>query len=112
MDKLNILWTSDNENTAINMIHMYTTTAKKNGFFEDITVIIWGGSNELIKKSPKVREAIVDMINKGINVKACLSCAKNMGTEKIIESLGVKLEYMGEPLTKIIKDNNEYLITI
>lgn len=112
MDKLNILWTSDNENTALNMIHMYSTKAKEKGFFGDVTVIIWGGANDLIKKSPKVREGIIDMLSKGVDVKACLACAKNTGTVEIIGDLGVELDYMGAPLTEIIKDSNQYLITI
>ncbi len=112
MDKLNILWTSDNENTAINMIHMYTTKAKNAGMFKEILVIIWGGANDLIKRSEKVRVAITDMLNQGIDVKACLSCATNIGTVDLLISLGVTLEYMGEPLTEIINDPNQYLLSI
>jgi len=112
MDKLNVLWTSDNADTAINMVAMYATNAKIKGFFNDVTVIIWGGANTLIRDNKEVQDAIKDMLKNGVEVKACLACAKNIGTVEILESLGVELDYMGAPLTKIVKDPNQYLLSV
>lgn len=110
-EKLNIIWTTDNAETAINMIAMYATFAKKNKQFDEVCVIIWGGSNILIKKDSSIQNAIKEMISAGIIVRGCRSCAENMGTTELLESLGVDVDYMGRPLTAILKEK-EYLLTI
>lgn len=110
-EKLNIVWTTDNAETAINMISMYAIFAKQNKQFDEVCVIIWGGSNILIKQNSNIQDLIKEMISLGIIVRGCKSCAENMETTELLESLGVDVDYMGIPLTSILKDK-EYLLTI
>jgi len=112
MSTLNILWTSDNAETAVNMIAMYSMNAIRKGWFTEATVIVWGGSNTLIKENEKIQKTIVEMIDSGVVVKACKSCADKMGTTGLLESLGVEVYYVGEPLSNILKDEGQYLLSV
>ena len=47
MEKLNILWTTDNKETFFHMLSMYAINAKKRGLWKEINVIIWGASSKL-----------------------------------------------------------------
>ncbi len=110
-EKLNILWTTDNVNTALNMIAMYATASKKNGWFSEVNIIIWGGSNALIKENTDVQNAIKTMIEAGVTIQACRVCSERIGTVELLEALNVEVDYMGEPLTEILK-TEEKLLTL
>jgi hypothetical protein len=112
MESLTILWTSDNPQTAVDMIEMYGKNAKIKGWFDDVQVIIWGGSNQLIKDNEDAKNAVVRMIEAHITVRACRACSDKLDTTELLESLGVVTEYIGKPFTEIIKDPDQYLITV
>jgi len=44
-----ILWTSDNKETAMNMICLYAHNAKLLGWIENVTILIWGASQKTNK---------------------------------------------------------------
>ncbi|QZE13181.1 hypothetical protein K4L44_11340 [Halosquirtibacter laminarini] len=98
-EELTILWTTDNANTAINFISMYSGFANSRKFFSKVNIIIWGRANELIKDNDEIHKTIKGMLKSGIKVKACRACSDKMGTTKILEELGVEVDYLGNELT-------------
>ncbi len=111
MDKLNILWTTDNKETFFNMVSMYTINAKKREWWQEVNVIIWGASSKLAGTDTEVQAKIVEMMAQGVTVEACLACAENFGVSESLSKLGVNLRYMGQPLTDYLKAD-EKLLTI
>lgn len=111
MKKLNILWTTTNRDTITNMIKMYATNAIKKGWWDEINIIIWGGSTQLVGTNKEVQKEVQEMMVQGINVEACLSCAMQYGVDETLTDLGLPLKYMGEPLTEILK-TGERLLTL
>lgn len=109
MEKLNILWTTTNRDTITNMILMYSTNAKQKGLWDEINVIIWGASAKLLGENTAVQAEVCEMIEKGVHVEACLSCADQFGVSETIKSLGVETKYMGEPLTAYLKKGEKIL---
>lgn len=110
-DKLHILWTTENKNTAKNMIAMYANYSKKNTLWKEINIIIWGGSAKLIKDDKEMQDLVKKMIANGINVEACKACADQFKSTQVLKTLGVDVKYMGIPLTKYLK-NNEKILTL
>lgn len=111
MDKLNILWTTDNKDTIDNLLAMYTINSKANNWWHDVNVIIWGASAKLIGTDKKYQELVQEMIVSGVNVEACKVCSDNLNASKKLLELGVDVKYMGEKLTKYLK-SGEKLLTI
>ena len=109
MEKLNILWTTDNKDTIDNMLAMYAINSKANDWWTNMNVIIWGASAKLISCDNKYQVLVKEMIDSGVNVEACKVCSDNLGaTQKLLE-LGVDVKSMGEQLTKYIKDGERVL---
>lgn len=102
-DKLVILWTSDNAITAENMVLMYALNGKMRNWWDHITVVIWGGSAQLVRDNASVQEGVKKLLETGIEVEACRACADNVGAVEVLEALGVTVRYMGEPLTEYLK---------
>ena len=104
-ETLVVLWTSGDIEVAKNMVYMYTLNAKKHGWWENIVFIIWGPSAKLLSENKLLQEQMKEFIEAGIKVEACKACADEYGVSDHLFSLGVDVKYMGEPLTKYIKDD-------
>lgn len=109
MSKLNILWTTTNKDTVFKMISMYSINAIKQNWWDEVEVIIWGGSAKLVGEDPQIQAEVIEMQHAGVKVKACQACADSFGVSDVIRKLGVEVDYMGEPLTKILKDDEKLL---
>jgi len=109
--KLNILWTSGDPITAEKMVLMYALNSKLQGWWQEVTVVIWGASARLIAEKKTIQEKIIDLLDAGIKVEACRSCSDQIDVTTTLERLGVDVKYWGEDLTNILKQNGK-LITI
>lgn len=109
MNNINILWTSDNKLTALTLIGMYTVNSLKNNWWDNVTVIIWGGVNELIAKDKEVQEVVKTMIDKHVKVYACEVCSDKANTTQLLKDLGVEVKYMGNPMTKLLQSEDKFI---
>ncbi len=109
MEKLNILWTTTNKDTVKNMLAMYAMGSKKKEWWDEVNIIIWGGSADLLGKDPEIQEVVREMINQGIKVQACQACAEKHEAVKTMENLGIEVKHMGEDLTAYIKKGEKML---
>lgn len=110
-DKLTILWTNGDPITAELMVFMYAKASLRNDWWSQVHLIIWGAPTKLIAENPDMQKKLKEVQEAGVHVEFCLACARELGVDKQIEALGYPLNYMGQPLTEIIKEKGE-LITI
>jgi hypothetical protein len=103
MEKLNILWTTDNKDTVFNMLSMYATNSLKNNWWDEVNVIIWGASAKLVGTDTQVQTEVMEMISRGVKIEACKACSDDFGVSGKLIQLGVNVRYMGEPLTDYLK---------
>ena len=108
---LYLLWTNDNKMTAEKMVFMYTVNSLTQGWWEEVTLIIWGATAKLAAEDKQIQKMILNAIEKGVHVTACKACTDQLEVTPIIEALGVEVIYWGVPLTDLLK-NNETLLTI
>jgi len=106
-----VLWTNDNPMTAEKMVFMYTGNSLVHGWWEKVTLIIWGATAKLAAENESIQEMIKDAVAKGVHVSACKACTDQLGVTKTIEALGVEVKYWGTPLTEILKAE-ETLLTV
>jgi hypothetical protein len=102
-DKLAVVWTSGDRDVALKMVFMYVFNAKKNGWWKDITLVIWGPSTKLLSYDTELQDYIGRMKEVGVVLRACKACADSYGVSESLEKLGITVEYMGTPLTEMLK---------
>ena len=107
-DKLVVLWTSGDREVALKMAFMYTYNSKKFGWWDDITLVVWGPSAKLLAGDKELQEYIKKMLAAGIVVKACKGCSDMYGVSEKLAELGIIVKYMGE-LTDYLKQNRKIL---
>jgi len=109
-EKLVVLWTSGDPEVAKKMVFMYTYNAQKNGWWKDITLIIWGPSAKLLTEDKELQETIKNMGEIGIHLLACKGCADQYDVSEDLENLGIEVKYIGVELTDFIK-GDYHLVT-
>jgi hypothetical protein len=102
-DRLLIVWTSGDRDVALRMVLMYAGNAKKHGWWEDVTLLVWGPSQKLLTEDEVLQGEIVAGIDLGIRVIACKACADSYPVTDQLESLGVEVFYTGRFLTDWIR---------
>lgn len=112
IDKLAILWTTNNEETALNMILMYTLKSNANKWWKECRLITWGPSNKLLCESKEVQKLVQDVMKEGVKVMACQRCAERYGLVDQIKDMGVEVKLMGEPLTSYLQDESWRVLSV
>jgi len=100
---LAVLWTSGDPEVAHNVCLMYTHAARKQKWFDQIVLIVWGPSARLLSADKKLQAKIKAMLDDGVTVQACIVCADSYGVTERLRELGVEVKGMGRPLTDMIK---------
>ena len=101
--RLAVLWTSGDPEVATKVAFMYTLNAKSQGWFDEVTLIVWGPSSKLLSENAELQEAVVGMAEAGVEVVACRACADSYGVSGALEGMGIDVKYMGQPLTEMLK---------
>lgn len=102
-EHLYILWTTDNPVTVEKMIFMYSYNALKNGWWKEVTLIVWGASAAYIEANQDVQKRLQAMMSAGMEVTACKACADQLGVTDTLENIGIDIKYWGVPLTQLLK---------
>jgi hypothetical protein len=104
-DELLVVWTSGDPDVALRMVFMYTANAKKHGWWEGVTLLVWGPSQKLLTESDVLQEKLAEMLDAGVRVVACKARADSYPVTEQLEALGVEVFYTGEFLTDWIKSD-------
>jgi len=102
-NKLAVLWTSGDSNVAEKMVFMYTYNAKKQGWFDEVVLIIWGPSAKLLSENKMLQDYVKKMQKVGVKVEACVACARMYGVDRQLIEMGIDVKGMGVPLTNYLK---------
>jgi len=108
-EKLFILWTSKEIETFDEMVFMYALNSKKQGWWKEVTLIIWGASAQLAGTDKAVQLKIKELSENGVHVTACKACAEDLGVAYALENIGVEVKYWGNSLTQVLKSGSKLL---
>ena len=114
MDKkthLYILWTNGDPITAEKMVFMYAINSLIRGWWQKVTLIIWGSPAQLVSEDINIQKKIKEALDAGVHITACKACADQLGVTEALEKLKIEVIYWGAPLTEILA-SEERLLTI
>jgi hypothetical protein len=107
--RLHILWTTGDTVSSEKMVLMYALNARKRGWWDEITVIIWGASALLVAEHAQIRGGVRDLLEAGVHVSACKACADQLEVTATLEAAGVEMKYWGEGLTELLEQDAKLL---
>ncbi|TVQ30093.1 MAG: DsrE family protein [Phycisphaeraceae bacterium] len=107
--KLAVLWTSGDPEVAHRVGLMYTHAAQRQQWFDTTRLIIWGPSQKLVIADKDVQAKVLQMMEDGVTVQACVVCATMYGLVDDLRALGIEVKPMGLPLTDLIQSGWDVL---
>jgi hypothetical protein len=107
--QLLIVWTSGDPEVALKMVFMYAYNAQKNGWWDHVTLLIWGPSEKLSSENAEIQEYLAKMQEVGIELIACRACADMYGVCPSLEDMNIDVKYTGTYLTDYIKSGKKLI---
>jgi len=90
---------------------MYAGNAKKRGWFNEVEVIFFGPSEDEIAKNKNLIKDIMQISSDtGLTIGACKAVADNMKLTPTLESVGLNVFYVGEYISKKIKNGVKTMV--
>ena len=108
-DHLLIVWTSGDPDVAHKMVFMYAFNAQKNGWWDQVTLLVWGPSAKLSSEDEDIQASLKKMKDQGVELLACKGCADQYGVSSKLEELGIEVKYTGTYLTDFIKSGKKVI---
>ena len=108
-NQLLIVWTSSDPEVAHKMVFMYAYNAQKNGWWDQVTLLVWGPSAKLSSEDTKIQESLQQMKEQGVELLACKGCADQYGVSAKLEEIGITVKYTGTYLTETIKSGKKVI---
>ena len=109
--RLYVLWTNGDPITAEKMVFMYTINSLIHGWWEEVTLIIWGAPAKLVSEDITIQKKVKEALDAGVHITACKACADQLGVTEALKELQIEVKYWGVPLTEILT-SGEKLLTI
>ncbi len=103
--QLAVLWTSGDPEVAHRVALMYTHGAARQGWFDQVRLIVWGPSARLLAADKDVQAYVARLKEAGVHVQACVVCADSYGVTEKLRELDLEVKAMGRPLTDYMQDD-------
>lgn len=108
---LHIIWTNGDPVTSEHMVLMYARNAMLNGWWDRVTVVLWGSPQQLALENEAVRLKMQIAARAGVEFSACISCAVNLGTEEGLKEQGIEVIRWGQKLT-LLMQHGKHVLTV
>jgi len=108
---LYVLWTNADPITSDKMVFMYTINSLAHGWWEKVTLVVWGATAQLITDDEYFQDRIKDAQDAGVYVTACKGCSDQLGVSEKLEAMGIDVQYMGVALTNLLR-SGQALLTV
>jgi hypothetical protein len=108
-NKLTILWANADPITTEFMVFMYAHNSLVHNWWDEVEIIVWGATAKLVAEDKSIQKKLLELQGEGIKIRFCLACAIKLDIVNEIRSLGFDLEYMGIPLTEVLKKDGKLL---
>ena len=104
-----VVWTSGDPEVAHKMVFMYAFNGQKNGWWDQVTLLVWGPSAMLSIEDRDIQASLKRMQDQGVELLACKACADQYGVSSNLADLGIEVRYTGTYLTEFIKSGKKVI---
>ena len=104
-----VYWTSRDADVAKELVFPYVLNSKLRGWWEDVTLVVWGPSQKTLCESKELQEYLETIREAGVKLEACKACSDNYGISDQLTELGIEVKYMGLLTTQYIKSGRKVL---
>lgn len=108
-DKLTILWTSGEKDVAMKVAFRYADEVVQKNLWREVELLVWGASVLLAGSDADIKSKLLNLMEVGIQVKACIVCADEYEVTQELEDMGIELIMVSEHMNDIIANQKPLL---
>jgi len=105
MNKLLIVWSTEEVEVAKKMVLLYGSVILPRGYWDEAHLMIWGPSARALAHNIELQEMLKTVQESGVATSACVVCSDDYGVSDKLEALGVKTVHTGEFLTGALQSD-------
>ena len=104
-----IVWSSHDREIALKTALAYTLNSKLNGWMQNVTLIVWGPSVELLATDKEIQNVLSSINQAGITILVDKKCVEEYKLTKEIKALNFEIKSMGKPFSDFIREKRTIL---
>lgn len=109
MDRIVVLWTTEEKEVAMKVVMPFLFYGRANGWWKDMHLIIWGPSVRLAAQDADVAEQLQDVLDSGVSTRVCKLCTDKYGVAEFYAQLGIEPGYVGSSLSDLIRQGEKVI---
>ncbi|PLX96658.1 MAG: hypothetical protein C0622_14410 [Desulfuromonas sp.] len=99
-----LIWLASGDMEKLKPGILYGTNARKHGWVDDVQFVVFGESERLMLKHPETFALLQDN-----NTAYCKFVADDMGITGDLEEKGARVVYVGDYISKFVKDGYQVI---
>lgn len=104
-----IVWSSHDREIALKTALAYALNSKLNGWMQNVTVIVWGPSVQLLASDKEIQNVLSSSNQAGVTILVDKKCVEEYKLSKEIEALKFEIKNIGKPLSEFIREKRTIL---
>jgi hypothetical protein len=104
-----IIWTNADKEIALKTSLAYALNSKLNGWMQNVTVLAWGPSVQLLAKDKDIQTAFTYMKQAGITILVDKKCVEEYNVVKEIDAMKLETKSLIKPLSIYIRQKRTIL---
>ena len=100
-----LIWLASGDKDKLMPGILYGTNAKKNGWVDDVKFVIFGESEKLFAED----DELFNMVSNEVEPVFCKFVSDEMKVSEKLEGKGAKVIYVGDYISKLIKEGYQVL---
>ena len=105
MNKLLIIWSTEEVEVAKKMVLLYGSVILPRGYWDQAHLMIWGPSARLLAKDSELQTMLKVVQETGVKTSVCIVCSDDYGVTEKLKGLGVEAIHTGEFLTEALQSD-------
>ena len=105
VNKLLLVWSTEEVEVAKKMILLYSSVILERGYWDEAHLMIWGPSARILAKDETLQSMLKTVQASGVETSACVVCSDDYGVSEKLRELGVKTIHTGELLTEALQSD-------
>jgi hypothetical protein len=104
-----IIWSSADKEMALKTALSYALNSRLNGWINNVTLLVWGPSVQLLAKDKDIQNVFIYMKQAGVTILVDKKCVEEYELTKEIEVLNLEVKSMGKPFSDFIRQKRTIL---
>ncbi len=105
MQKLLIVWSTEEIEVAKKMVLLYGSVILERGYWDAAHLMVWGPSARALAQNSELQQMLKTVQESGVETSVCVVCSDDYGVSETLAALGVKPIHTGELLTEALQND-------